>query len=177
MVEEIEQQIQFLMQTYNSTCTDYSILEKQKIIDIFNGIHVEGMDNVKGIYFCSVVIDYDMAQKHFEYAIRDGSIKALNNLAELYNIRGNTEKAIECYEKAIENNCLEAVYNLGLLYSHNCQYEKGIKLYYEAISKGMEDRFNLLNCYSKIDEDKIKTIDKIIKLSRHNISVLEVEKS
>jgi tetratricopeptide (TPR) repeat protein len=92
---------------------------------------------------------------------------ALYHLAYSYDLKGESEKAIEIYKKALEDSKeKDLMFNLGRLYFMQENFEKAIESFKDVLlmdDKDYETNLNIGNAYSRIAyklDTEIKEVDK-----------------
>lgn len=158
-LKELNKQIKFIEDLYSLSFHDEiysSIDDKKKILDIFNGLYVDGMYNIKGLYHECVLRDYEKAHEFYKIDADKGNVDAMNNLGSLLEAEGNIKEAIKYYEIAVEKGDEDAPNYLGNLYENENMIKKAIKYYKIAVDNYYVQRNNnigrLLEKLGKEDE-------------------------
>ncbi len=88
--------------------------------------------------------NYGEAEKYYLIAINKGIVKAMNNLAYLYQETNRIEEAKKYYLMAIDKGLIGAMNNLANLYRETNRKEEAEKYYLMAIDKGLVGAMNNL---------------------------------
>ena len=94
---------------------------------------------------------YEEAKKYYNYAVEEGCIYGLSNIATIHELQGNINEAEKYYLKAIEKGDVKALESLGTLYENNNNYEKAEKYYKLASENNIKEASDKLDkLYEKI---------------------------
>lgn len=156
---------------YNLYLSKYFLLlnsnESDKASEVLNSaLKIKPKDKDDNLLIAKIHFyqgDYENAFIELSVAKESGFIEAIFYLGQLYEKRGETEKAIELYKEYLSNEkILEgsmAYYKLGLLYLNKEDYKeaqdcfsKGIELNQGIIER--ELRFNEIIAYEKLTDYK-----------------------
>ena len=88
--------------------------------------------------------DFENAEKLYLDAIKKGNVTALNDLGNLYYLKGDYTKAKEFFLKSIEKGRIAALFNLAEIYRIEKNFSQAEKYYLQAISKGETNSYNNL---------------------------------
>ncbi|MEZ0610625.1 tetratricopeptide repeat protein [Fibrella sp. WM1] len=133
---------------------------------------------IKG-YLHSELGEMKKAETFYLRAIDKGEVKALHNLASLYDDQGDAAKAEAFYLRAIDKGDVKALFNLALLYADQREADKAETFYLRAIDKGEVNALNnLASLYANQGETVeaealyLQAIDKGDVNALHNLALL-----
>jgi len=83
------------------------------------------------LLFARIGLITDGDEKTFLSMCETGDMESCNDLASIYEAKGNSKEAIKFYTKACDNNHSKACTNLGLVYENEggVELQEIIKLY------------------------------------------------
>jgi len=123
--------------------------------------------------------DYDIAEDTFQrlLALAPDRADAKLMMAQIANLRGNTEEANEYYTQIIENAPESSQISPGLYYKINQDYENAIHFYTMSIKtepSNINEYFSLAEIYLLINnfEEALKTYEVALEIEPDNIELL-----
>ncbi|MFB2579186.1 tetratricopeptide repeat protein [Acinetobacter sp. c2-A9] len=99
------------------------------------------------------------AVKYYQFAVKQGNVYAMNNLAILYEngdgVEQNITEAVRLYEKSFESGNVISAYNLGYLYQNNELVKKDYKkavVHYEYVLENTDSDEDITDTLSQLIE-------------------------